>query len=486
MLIKESELCRDYKIIFVRLSQYNIKDFFPRDNLPPFALMQTQEILKNKHRISSLIIDGQLKPCAVSELVNKCISLKPRIVVLSCFSVKIYDCKIFFKAIKMQDPEIICVAVGHLATYCTRRICHPDSNVDFVIRGEFQIILPDFLRQLLSPMPNISTDGLIFTKESKNLSMLNIIHNVDILPAIPYTEKILNIYTNVIPVPVFKRVIWGRLFSSYGCPNSCIFCTQTIRETYGKKYRKRSIQSIMEELKYLKSVGANIIEFSDDNFTCSKEHYLSLCQSIINNKLNIQWGGHVRVDDLTYKSLCLMKKAGCIFIKAGIESGSERVLSCIKKTTFPETWRSQTKAVFGWAKSLNIMTIANFILGNPDETEDDIKKTEDLIFEIEPDILQLHSFCAYPGSEAYINLHNEPSDQVIAEMHHYNQFKLCDRHDFLAIKQKNIMLKFYFRPRYIIKHIIKFLPYYILNIKKFYLTIRSAVRIPMRFNKKHE
>lgn len=468
-----------YNILLVRLSSNRVDDPFPSESRPPIDLMQTSEILKTKYHIPSLIIDGQVQVLKISELTKKCLSFKPKIVVLSCLSIKIFECKEFFKTIKQHAPWVICIAVGHLATYCTKRICHPDSQIDFAIRGEFQIVLADFLRYLLSSTTShgkYMADS-VFSKNSQRLSRFHIIENVDDLPMIPFTKKALQIYNNLIPLPLFKRLIWGRLFSSYGCPNSCIFCTQVIRETYGRNYRTRSIPLIIKELKYLKSIGANIIEFSDDNFTSSKKHLFSICHSSIENNINIPWGAHAHVDDLTYESMSLMRQAGCIFIRCGIESGSESIIATLKKTNSPLAWKQQARKIFRWTKKLGIITVANVILGNPGEKESDLKKTKELIFELEPDILQIHSFCAYPGSIAYTDLYEDPSDYELAEMYHHKTFKFCNDPQIAKKIRKEILAEFFLRISYIYKHIIKFGPYCVLNPEKTLPLIKSLFKI---------
>jgi len=455
-------------IVFVRLSNNFARDPFPSENRPPLDLIQTQEILKTKHKLGSKLIDGQINLFTIPELTKKCLSLKPKIIALSCISPKINECKEFFSLIKQFDPEIICIVVGHLATYCTRKICNPDSDVDFIIRGEFQFVLANFLIQTqgLNLKSIRAPEDKIYCKQSKDLSDLHIIEDADTLPIIPLKKNILTKYKNIIPLPVAKHIVWGRLFSSYGCPNNCIFCTQAIRDTYGRNYRTRIVANIIKELNYLKSAGANIIEFCDDNFTASKVHLHSLCHSMIKNKIDIPWGAHARIDDIDYETLCLMKKAGCLFIRSGIESGSERVLKSLNKTNSAGTWQQKSREIFSWCKKLRIMTVANFMLGNPGETASDIRKTKELILALDPDVLQLHTFCAYPGSEAFDKQKDKYSELNLVKMHHHNSFQPYNNSVDIIKAQKDILRSFYLRAPYLAKHFMRFGAYYLLNPEK--------------------
>jgi len=469
-----------FNIVFIRLSNRHINDPFPRDNLPPFDLMQTMEIMQIKYDIGCFLIDEQNRNSGSPTIIQQCLVSAPKIVVLSCPSIKIFECLDFFKSIKKFNPNIITIAVGHLATYCTKRICSPDLNVDFVIRGEFQIVLADFLQQMVSAndryVPTFE-DGYIFSKSSSQLSKLHIIENVNVLPQVRYTKRMLLDYSNLIPLPVGKPIIWGRIFTSYGCPGNCVFCSQTIRLTYGRNYRTRSIFNIITEIKYQKFMGANVIEFSDDNFTASSVHLETICQNIIKDKLEIKWGTHIRIDELSLEQLTLMKQAGCIYIRCGIESGSEQVLAMIKKTSQPDKWFKKSTELFKLCKKLKITTVANLILGNPQETEEDINKTEELLFALEPDIVQIQYFCPYPGSLAYTELSQELSNEELAQMQHHNNYFIKDSANLLIARQKNLIKKFYFRHGYILKHIFKFGRYYMFNIDKFISIVRSLPRL---------
>lgn len=466
-------------IIFIRISNRHKDDVFPAENRPPFDLIQTSQILKSGYQLHSLIIDEQIAPINKSELTRKIFSLRPKIVVISCLSYKILRFNFLLRTIKECDPGIICIAVGHLATYCAKIICNADSEVDFVIRGEFQIKLAEFLKHLMSHgcigIQRFNDD--VYNKDSTEVSKLHIINNINMLPALHLSAKDLKQYNNLIPLPLARYVIWGRVFSSFGCPHSCIFCTQTIRDTYGRNYRLRDIRAVMNDLEYHKSAGANVIEFCDDNFTASKEHLYSLCDEILTRKIKIFWGSHARIDDLDYTILSLMKRAGCIFIRCGIESGSKRILSSIKHVALAADWIQQAERIFKTAQKLKIMTVANIILGSPGESFTDLGETKKLIKIIKPDILQVHFFCPYPGSTAYADLGVELSEKELAEMHHHSHKSFYHDHESLKAHQRNIILSFYFRNFYMLKYLFKFGPYHALNIDKTIPLIKSMLRL---------
>ena len=123
-----------YDILLVRLPINRTGDLFPTENRPPFDLMQTSEILKVKHHVLSLIIDLQIQPLGIAELAKKCLCHSPKVIVLSCISAKIFEFRNFFRIIKQQNPNIICIAVGHLATYYTLNLEKSIFIIKFLLR----------------------------------------------------------------------------------------------------------------------------------------------------------------------------------------------------------------------------------------------------------------------------------------------------------------------------------------------------------------
>ena len=93
----------------------------------------------------------------------------------------------------------------------------------------------------------------------------------------------------------------------------------------------------------------------------------------------------------------LMAKAGCRKIAIGVESGSPKILKQIGKGTTVESIRRCVK----WAKEAKISTRGYFILGMPEENEEDIRMTERLAEELDLDEYGFSLLCPYPGTEMY-------------------------------------------------------------------------------------
>ena len=80
--------------------------------------------------------------------------------------------------------------------------------------------------------------------------------------------------------------------------------------------------------------GIHDFRFYDDIFTIPYSGMIEFCEEVLKRKLKISWNCYSRVDTLLDESgLKLMKSAGCYHVKLGLEAGTEKSLTRIKKET---------------------------------------------------------------------------------------------------------------------------------------------------------
>lgn len=97
------------------------------------------------------------------------------------------------------------------------------------------------------------------------------------------------------------------------------------------------------------------------------------------------------------KLLVLMKRAGCRLVVYGVEAGSQRILDLIRKQTRVETVRN----AFRITKKVGIHAHANFMLGHPTESEEEIFESIRLAKELDPSKVGFYLTLPVPGSELY-------------------------------------------------------------------------------------
>ena len=179
-----------------------------------------------------------------------------------------------------------------------------------------------------------------------------------------------------------------------GCPFDCDFCSKPI---FGNKLRKRSIFDCINEILYIKSLGYNQLWIADDCFTLDDRFLNNFCLEMIEKRVNMTWSCLSRVDSVRDESTELMRKAGCVKIYLGVESGSDRTLSLMKKHFKVKDASIMVKRM----NKANIKIGAFFIVGYPGETIDSINKTFKFSLSLPFDEISFTVPYPLPGSNLY-------------------------------------------------------------------------------------
>jgi anaerobic magnesium-protoporphyrin IX monomethyl ester cyclase len=122
-----------------------------------------------------------------------------------------------------------------------------------------------------------------------------------------------------------------------------------------------------------------------------------ICKEIQDRKLKIEWDCETRVDLVTRDLLFKMRRAGCIAVWFGVESGSQQVLDAMKKSLS----LNKTREAFKWADEAGIMTIASVILGFPGETSETAWETVKFLEELNPSDVGIYIATPYPGTPLF-------------------------------------------------------------------------------------
>lgn len=242
---------------------------------------------------------------------------------------------------------------------------------------------------------------------------------------------------------------------SRGCPSACTYCLTPIIS--GKHLRKRSVENIFAEIEecYYKYDIRNFF-FKADTFTIDADWAMELCDRIINSDLygKIEFTANSRVKPLEYELLEKLKKAGCFTVAVGFESGNNETLRKIKKGTTKEDNLRAAKLM----KKAKLPVFGFFMIGFPWETMDDIKETLEFVFKIDPDFIEVHIAMPYYGTELYNQCVEHGTVNSKAWGNDYFSpntvgTATVSMEEIQKIRNK-YLLKFYLRPKYLIKKVI--------------------------------
>ena len=180
-----------------------------------------------------------------------------------------------------------------------------------------------------------------------------------------------------------------------GCPFPCTYCAARIyKELYedvGTYGRRRSHENVLAELEGLREQGRlGYVIFLDDTFTI-KHRWVREFLALYGERVAAPFSLHARVETVNERLLHELAAAGCRQITYGVESGSERIRREVMRR--PVT-NDRFREVFRWTREAGILLTANFMLGLPGETRDDLQQTLDLAEEL--DVLDFGYFVFYP------------------------------------------------------------------------------------------
>ena len=184
------------------------------------------------------------------------------------------------------------------------------------------------------------------------------------------------------------------LLSSRGCPFSCDFCS---RPVFGTTFRTRSPGNIVDEVEQIAGLGYDRVWFADDCFTLNREHLARVCDLLVQRRVEVGWECLSRVDTLNVDVAEDMKRAGCVRVFFGIESGNDGVLSLMNKQT---TTAQARKAVCA-AKEAGLQVGAFFIVGYPGESDKTVLDTVRFASALPLDYLSFTLPYPIPGTPLY-------------------------------------------------------------------------------------
>jgi hopanoid biosynthesis associated radical SAM protein HpnJ len=355
------------------------------------------------------------------------------------------------RKIKVQKPSTITVFTGpHVTVLPEESLVAANGAVDIVCRGEFDYTV----KELAGGEPWHKIAGISFVRDGK------ITHTgerapIEDLDSLPFASQVYlrDLPINEYIIPHFLHP-YVSIYSSRGCPSKCIYCLwpQTFS---GRKMRTRSPENVYQEVKWILDnvPGIREISFDDDTFTANRDHARAVAEKI--KPLGISWTINARAN-CDYETLRIMKEAGLRHVVVGYESGNDQILKNIKKGVTKAEAIEFTQN----CKKLGLSVHGAFVMGLPGETRETIRETIEFARCLDLNSIQASLASPYPGTEFYELCKKEgwiASDDFIDETGHQtcviNYPHLTNKEIFDAVE--TIYNKFYFRPKYIFRSIIK-------------------------------
>ena len=403
----------------------------------PPDLLILSGILSEKHRVA--VIDAIAEKLSENDCIARILQFRPDAIVFLSGAVSFQEDFPFMEKVKrLTNAKLI------------------GSADIFMENGEKILEKYRFIDALLL---DFTTPDILAYLEGKNAQ--NIIYRAGDRIIKTKTERI-KLANFTIPIPKhelfplhkyrfpFAYGKFATVLTDYGCPFRCKFC---IMSNLGFKFR--SAENVIAELQYIKSLGINEIYFDDQTFGVNRKRTIDLCNAMLANNLQMKWSCFSRVDLIDEEILTLMKNAGCHTIMFGVESSNEEILRKYEKGFTI----AQVEKTFALCRKLGIRTLATFMLGFPEESEESVINTIEFSKRLNPDYAAFN----VPVPRAATQLRKEeiaehliadellPLDQTGSFVEISTKQIPAER---LASLRKRAVKEFYLRPSYIARRIL--------------------------------
>lgn len=315
------------------------------------------------------LLDAQVDQLPASETLKIAEEFSPDLLVLY-FSIPSLRSDIGIGEIIKEKTGCQVVLVGPNASIYPEKTLQATRSITMLARGEYDYTVLD----LANGESKEKIPGIIW-KDEKGEIHINPLRQPVPAKDLDNFPFITDVYRRHLHIKNYyqtgHRHPFVDLFTGRGCCwGRCTFCLWPYTLNKGAGYRKRSMDNVIEELKFVRKEMPYIHEVFTQDDTLPDDRARELSEAILSNNIKIRWSCYAR-PNLEYETLKLMKRSGCRTMHVGFESAGRTILKNIKKGVTPE--RAERFAFD--AEKVGLYIVADFITGMPGETEETIRKT---------------------------------------------------------------------------------------------------------------
>lgn len=362
--------------------------YYTRALSNPLGLLSIATFLKRRgHEVK--IVDRNIEKVNLSRLLE---AFRPDAVGVSVMSARgIRDAVEISKRVKARGIPVIW---GGQMPSMQPEMALSCAFVDHVAMGEGEYVWLDIMDALsagetLDGIPGIAgrgADGAVHAEPCRDFADLNELGTLDfsLLKMEKYTQTYLGC----------KKMVY--LYSAKGCPGNCAFCSNPF--FHKSTFRKRPVQYVLQELKYLTDhYGVDGVYFSDELWCLKREDMRAFCSGLREYGVRIRFGIQLRIGIFNEEDFRLLYDSGCRWVFFGIESGNAEMQKRIHK----HLDLNKVRETFEITDRVGLTSFASMIIGYPDETEEQLRDSVRLMNSVKASMRPVYHFTPLPGTEFY-------------------------------------------------------------------------------------
>lgn len=297
----------------------------------------------------------------------------------STFMMEIDHVREVVKTVKQQNPDATVVMGGPLSwSISPSEILQAIPDLDIIVRQEGEATFLELVQALRTGATLDGLQGIFFRREGK-------IIETPPRPFLSATDlfspdwSLMDLHLDT------SRMRLLPVETSRGCVYNCAYCSEA--HYWAKPVRFKSPTAVVEEIRRNREqYEVSTFRFMDSCFSAPPRRCTEICDALydgcIREGLDVKWSSYARVGNLTMDLLEKMKRAGCVALDIGAESGDPHMLRQMYRQDYSP---QEIIEVAQQGRAVGILIHYNFVVGFPGETEETIQNTIRVIEEAQPD-----------------------------------------------------------------------------------------------------
>jgi len=359
--------------------------------LPPYGLLSVAAVLERAgHRV--VLVDREISTLDDVQIVDLVHRERIDVVGLSVFTIGSEEGVKLAAAIKAACDVPILAGGPHV--FVGSKLLMRHHCFDYLVVGEGEITATELVDALARGDDVEAIPGLLIRRGDDwlNTPQRMQIQELDDLPFPAF--HLLSDISKYHPTPFgYRRLPHMPIVTSRGCPFHCVFCSAI----WGHHWRAHSAEYVLGLLDLLvKRYGIREVWFTEDTFAINRQRVVDICEGILRAGYDLAWSCMTNVHVLDEELVRLMRRAGCWQVQVGLESGSDEVLSFIRKPIRTAMIREKVNMMHRHG----IKVRGYFILGHLVDTRETMRQTVQFAMSLPLHTAEFHILHLPLGSEA--------------------------------------------------------------------------------------